>query len=1470
MFTAKKGFATILIINHLLITLAPLFFSAPLYAENSKELSEQMDTLRSGLDSQLPTLSGDSEAESKESPFIAEEKLQSAAQSFWGVMASDNPTESGINKATNMASGLANNAIRDWLSHKGNARIELNTQGRSQGQVLLPVWESESNVLFSQLGVTNHSERTIYHAGAGLRNYISDDWMLGVNSFWDYDNTGNNSRASIGAEVWANNIKLAANGYFRLTDWHQSPLSAMRDYDERPANGFDIRGEAWHPSYPQLAANLKYEKYYGEGVILTGSTSPGNMTNSPEAWTVGLSYTPIPLITIDTEHTRGNDSDTRLKLSLNYRFGQSWKELIDRNLVKIGRSLLGQRYDFVDRNYDMVMQYRKQDLINLRMPASVTAEASSVLVLNAEIKSKYGLKTLQWNTQEIELAGGSVVKQSQTSLAITLPPYREDTHNSFVVSAVATDKHDNISSEAQTKIILTRSSNIVSLSASPASGLAASGAEVTVATATTTDQNGQPLAQKPVTFILSGSDGTCNLGGRSQCRAQALTNSQGIATVGVGHSVAGTQTLRAELDNGNSDNHALHFIADMASARIDSLIVNTQGGIANGVSQEELTVTVVDQNENPVPGAVITLSVTSNAQLSAANVQTDSHGKGTFNVSSHTAGAFKVTASTNNSSAQATVNFRADEETAGLVAGSLTVISDNARANNIDENQVQARVTDASGNLVPGIEVHFSAPTGVTILPAFAVTDSSGLASATVKTTLAGSAAVTARVNTNQQTVNVNFIGDVSTARVSIAPEVNNATANNIAQNRVVASVTDAWNNPLSNIAVEFSADNGAHISGLQVSDSQGQARAIITSLISGDSLVVVTLNNGQTGNTVVTFLADAGSAGLASGSLSVIADNAPANGIATNEVRALVQDSNGNPVPGITVNFSATNGASIITASAVTDNNGVANTAIMSTIAGESVITGVVNGSSDSASVTFIADMTTVQLSALSVIADNALANGTDENNVRATVTDAHGNPLSGMTVTFTANNGASVVYASAVTDVDGFASTGIVSTVAGSALIVATAEDSSESANVVFVADASTAELASGSLSVVVNGAIANGVAENVVQATVTDLHGNPVAGVSVTFSADNGAAVVPLSIATDAQGRVSASITSTMAGPSTVTAALNNTSSNVEVTFNPDAETATLPAGYLIVTTNYAVANGVATNAVQATVKDAYNNPVSGVTVDFTADNGASVALTSVITNAQGEASTTLTNTLAGVTLVTAVVNNHSDSTSVTFMPDATTAQLTEENLLLLTDGAMANGIAENSVEATVQDVNGNAVQGITVNFSADNHATITPASGITDQAGKVVATITNTRSGVSTVTASVNSVDVSVASHFIPGEVNAGMSSLAVSPLAIPADGVTETVLTFEAKDAFGNPVPNLTTLFFEANNVDVVISGPVEVSSGIYTGTLKSVNAGTANVTIKTTDAPAEVIRLQNVSIYPLGFNGKVTFRINRP
>ncbi|MEN3752117.1 Ig-like domain-containing protein [Mangrovibacter sp. SLW1] len=113
-------------------------------------------------------------------------------------------------------------------------------------------------------------------------------------------------------------------------------------------------------------------------------------------------------------------------------------------------------------------------------------------------------------------------------------------------------------------------------------------------------------------------------------------------------------------------------------------------------------------------------------------------------------------------------------------------------------------------------------------------------------------------------------------------------------------------------------------------------------------------VNSNTTAAKTTSFVADDTTAEIVDGALEITADNAVADNTATNAVKATVTDSNGNPVPGQTVDFSSTVTGVNFTVSGVTDASGVATASLTSSVAGTVPVKAEVNGSSQTVNTTF------------------------------------------------------------------------------------------------------------------------------------------------------------------------------------------------------------------------------------------------------------------------------------------------------------------------------------------------------------------------------------------------------------------------------------------------------------------------------------------------------------------------------------
>ncbi|KKG28090.1 hypothetical protein DU52_08045, partial [Methanosarcina mazei] len=230
--------------------------------------------------------------------------------------------------------------------------------------LLLPWYDAGADLVFSQHSLHRTDDRSQVNAGLGWRHF-TDTAMTGVNLFVDHDLTRYHTRLGVGGEYWRDYLKLSGNGYLGLTGWRDAP-ELNGDYEARPANGWDLRAEGWLPSWPQLGGKLMVEQYYGDEVALFGKES---RQKDPYAVTAGVSYTPFPLLTLSAEQKAGESGrhETQLGLSMTYTPGVSLSAQLDPDAVAARRSLAGSRHDLVERNNSIVLEYRRKEVVKLRL-----------------------------------------------------------------------------------------------------------------------------------------------------------------------------------------------------------------------------------------------------------------------------------------------------------------------------------------------------------------------------------------------------------------------------------------------------------------------------------------------------------------------------------------------------------------------------------------------------------------------------------------------------------------------------------------------------------------------------------------------------------------------------------------------------------------------------------------------------------------------------------------------------------------------------------------------------------------------------------------------------------------------------------------------------------------------------------------------------------------------------------------------
>ncbi|HHU8259494.1 TPA: Ig-like domain-containing protein, partial [Escherichia coli] len=786
-------------------------------------------------------------------------------------------------------------------------------------------------------------------------------------------------------------------------------------------------------------------------------------------------------------------------------------------------------------------------------------------------------------------------------------------------------------------------------------------------------------------------------------------------------------------------------------------------------------------------------------------------------------GVSAVTATINSSSQSQNVTFIADVRTAKIA--DLVVIKDGSEADGSTANTLRVRVTDAFGNTLGGQTVSVLADNGATVASTV-TTQPDGTVEISVTSQTAGISAVTASINSSSQSRDVTFIADVRTAKIAELEVIrDNAVADGSTANTLQVKVTDANGNALAGQMVSVLADNSATTAPTVITGQDGTVEISVTSQTAGISAVTASINN-STLSRDVKFIADVSTAQIAD--LVVIKDGSVADGSTANTLQVKVTDAFGNALNGQTVSVLADNGATVAP-TMTTKPDGTVEISVTSQTAGISAVTATINNSTASQNVMFIADVRTAQIASLEVTQDNSVADGAMANTLRVKVTDAFGNALAGQTVSVTADNGATV-SPTVTTQPDGTVEISVTSQTAGTSAVTASINNSSLSQSVKFIADVSTAQIAS--LEVRQDNSVADGAMANTLRVKVTDAFGNALNGQTVSVTADNSATVSP-TVTTEPDGTVEISVTSQTAGVSTVTASINNSTLSQNVTFIADVRTAQIAD--LVVIKDGSEADGLTANTLRARVTDAFGNALAGQTVSVLAGNSATVAPT-VTTQPDGTVEISVTSQTAGTSTVTASINNSSLSRNVTFVPgDA--SQLTstvETNKSNYTVGETI------TITVTLRDVFDNLVTGATTQLAANGVLTVDGTdpseTGSWVESGGVY---TTTRMATIAGNDQHANLQLQTWSDGVTSDrydIQSGSPAQATSTIATDKNAYTagETItVAVTLKDAHGNLVEGGESLL-SGDNVIVegaVRSGGWSENAGVYTATWSAQIAG---------------------------------------
>ncbi|EFE0709809.1 inverse autotransporter adhesin-like protein YeeJ [Escherichia coli] len=1499
-----------------------------------------------------------------------EQQIASTSQQIGSLLAEDMNSEQAANMARGWASSQASGAMTDWLSRFGTARITLGVDEdfslkNSQFDFLHPWYETPDNLFFSQHTLHRTDERTQINNGLGWRHF-TPTWMSGINFFFDHDLSRYHSRAGIGAEYWRDYLKLSSNGYLRLTNWRSAP-ELDNDYEARPANGWDVRAEGWLPAWPHLGGKLVYEQYYGDEVALFDKD---DRQSNPHAITAGLNYTPFPLMTFSAEQRQGKqgENDTRFAVDFTWQPGSAMQKQLDPNEVAARRSLAGSRYDLVDRNNNIVLEYRKKELVRLTLTDPVTGKSGEVKSLVSSLQTKYALKGYNVEATALEAAGGKVVTTGKDIL-VTLPGYRftstPETDNTWPIEVTAEDVKGNFSNREQSMVVvqaptLSQKDSSVSLSTqtlsadshstatltfiahdaagNPVIGLVLSTRHEGVQDITLSDwkDNGDgSYTQILTTGAMSGTLTLMpQLNGVDAAKAPAVVNIISVSSSRThssikidkdrylsGNPIEVTVELRDENDkpvkeqkqqlntavsidnvkpgvttdwketadgvykatytaytkgsgltakllmqNWNEDLHTAGFIIDAnpQSAKIATLSASNNGVLANENAANTVSVNVADEGSNPINDHTVTFAVLSGSATSFNNqntAKTDVNGLATLDLKSSKQEDNTVEVTLENGVKQTLiVSFVGDSSTAQV---DLQKSKNEVVADGNDSATMTATVRDAKGNLLNDVKVTFNVNSAEAKLSQTEVNSHDGIATATLTSLKNGDYRVTASVSSGSQAnQQVNFIGDQSTAALTLSVPSGDITVTNTAPQHMTATLQDKNGNPLkdkeitftvpNDVASRFSISNG----GKGMTDCNGVAIASLTGTLAGTHMITARLANSNVSDTQpMTFVADKDSAVVV---LQTSKAEIIGNGVDETTLTATVKDPFDNVVKNLSVVFRTSPADTQLSLNTRnTNENGIAEVTLKGTVLGVHTAEAILlNGNRDTKTVNIAPDTSNAQVT-LNIPAQQVVTNNSDSVQLTATVKDPSNHPVAGITVNFTMpqdvaanftleNNGI------AITQANGEAHVTLKGKKAGTHMVTATLgnNNASDAQPVTFVADKDSAVVVLQTSKAEI---IGNGVDETTLTATVKDPFDNVVKDLPVTFSTNPADTQLSQSTSnTNDSGVAEVTLKGTVLGVHTAEATLPNGNNDTKtVNIAPDTSNAQVT---LNIPAQQVVTNNSDSVQLTATVKDPSNHPVAGITVNFTMpqDIAADFTLENngiAITQANGEAHVTLKGKKAGTHTVTATLgnNNTSDSQPVTFVADKTSAQVV---LQMSKDEITGNGVDNATLTATVKDQFDNEVNNLPVTFSsASSGLTLTPGVSNTNESGIAQATLAGVAFGEQTVTASLanNGASDNKTVHFIGDTAAAKIIELTAVPdriIAGTSQNSSGSVITATVVDNNGFPVKGVTVSFTsrtksaEMTNGGQAVTNEQGKATVTYTNTRSSRETGARPDTIE--------------------------------
>jgi len=862
--------------------------------------------------------------------------------------------------------------------------------------------------------------------------------------------------------------------------------------------------------------------------------------------------------------------------------------------------------------------------------------------------------------------------------------------------------------------------------------------------------------------------------------------------------------------------------ADPAFSRAEAWVASVT---ADGSAFTTITVTLRDRYGKYVTNRQVELVADSATTVIEAldGGITNSSGKAVFRVSNTKAETVEYIArdvGSGNVLSPVRITFIAGEPDAGrseIVAQPSSVVADG-----IDAATITITVRDAHDNIVSGRKVSLSEDRWFySNMKLQTVTDLNGQATFLVTNRYVETVTYTAEdgvTGTPLGSVTVEYVTGLTDAVNShVERSAGETVASGTDTVTIKVNLRDGGGHPLTGHKVNLHANSSnVTITAVQdTTDAQGQAIFSVANTVVES--VVFTAEDADDGVTLppVTVNFVAGEPSYWTSSVTASPEEVPANHEDAAVITVTLRDAYNHPVSGLQIGLNVERIGTEIEAvnGGVTDAAGVASFRVIGWIAGEFNYTPYVVGGIRlrDVTVTFVPGNLDLNGTSITALPDKVTADGQETAQIRVNLYDTYNQPLRdrridiridgdqvGHVTVEKVNNGFTNIHGSAVFYVSG----DVLQTVTITAIDV---ETNTELGQVLvhFVPgepDASTSTIQVSSPQVT-----ANGTDRSMIKVWLRDASGYAISGKQVQLSASNDRSLVtPIAGGvTNAEGMAAFWVSHDTPEVLEYTAQDGDgkVSLTAQVSFMPgalDPDASTMGISHTEVT-----ANGHDETTVSVVLRDSNGHELSGRRVVLIADsaNAAIHAVNDGVTGPDGTAVFTVRNAVIETVTLTA-----QDEPSGIVLPTSvqvvfTTPPVDGAQSSLAIEGAkdhvLADGNDETTIVAILRDHDGQPLGGRKVQLIASSEdAIINPVDGgITNSDGEARFKVSNLQAETVTYVAEDAASKVTVTStvqvHFVPGEIEAAKSSIAVSPREVLADGDSEATVTVTLRDAQGH-------------------------------------------------------------------------------